>query len=113
MLKYAHQILLFTVLQRSLIGIPAVEVGRICVKVAGRETGKKCVIVDVMDKSFILITGPKPVTGVKRKRANMNHVMALQDKLDIKRGASDEEVTSTLTAAGKLEEMKLPANRSA
>ena len=93
--------------------MPAVEVGRICVKVAGRETGKKCVIVDVMDKSFILITGPKPVTGVKRKRANMNHVMPLQDKLDIRRGASDEEVTSTLTVAGKLKEMKLPANRSA
>ena len=93
--------------------MPAVEVGRICVKIAGRETGKKGVIVDVMDKSFILITGPKPVTGVKRKRANMNHILPLEDKLDIKRGASDEEVTSALTAAGKLEEMKLPANRPA
>ena len=89
--------------------MPAVEVGRICVKVAGRETGKKCVIVDVMDKSFVLITGPKTPTGVKRKRANINHIMALQDKLDLKRGASDEEVTSTLTAAGKLEDMKKPA----
>jgi large subunit ribosomal protein L14e len=93
--------------------MPAVEVGRICVKVAGRETGKKCVIVDVMDKSFVLITGPKPVTGVKRKRVNMNHVMPLQDKLDIKRGASDEEVTSSLKAAGKIEEMKLPATKTA
>ena len=62
-----------------------------------------------MDKSFVLITGPKTVTGVKRKRANMNHIMPLEDKLDLKRGASDEEVTSTLTAAGKLEEMKKPA----
>ena len=89
--------------------MPAVEVGRICVKTAGRETGKKCVVVDLMDKSFVLVTGPKKVTGVKRKRANLNHLLVLQEKLDIKRGASDEEVTSTLQAAGKLEEMKQPA----
>jgi large subunit ribosomal protein L14e len=89
--------------------LPAVEVGRICVKTAGRQVGQKCVIVDVMDKSFVLITGPKPVTGVKRKRANINHIMPLDDKLDLKRGASDEEVTQTLTAAGKLDEMKQPA----
>ncbi len=88
--------------------MPAVEVGRICVKLAGRESGKKCVVVDLMDKSFVLVTGPKKITGVKRKRANINHLIVLQEKLDIKRGASDEEVTSTLEAAGKLEEMKKP-----
>ena len=85
--------------------MPAIEVGRICVKQAGREAGKKCVVVDVMDKSFVLVTGPKKVTGVKRRRVNINHVMPLQDKLDVKRGASDEEVASALEAAGKLQEM--------
>lgn len=74
-------------------------------KTAGREAGKKCVIVDVMDKSFVLVTGPKKITGVKRKRVNLNHVMALEDKLDLKRGATDEEITSALEAAGKLQEM--------
>ena len=88
--------------------MPAIEVGRLCIKTAGRENGKKCVIVDVMDKSFVLITGPKAITGVKRKRANLNHIMPLDDKIEVKRGASDEEVTQTLTAAGKLEEMKKP-----
>ena len=85
--------------------MPAIEVGRICVKLAGRETGRKCVIVDVMDKSFVLITGPKKVTGVKRRRVNINHVEPLQEKIEVKRGASDEEVTAILEAAGKLEEM--------
>lgn len=89
--------------------MPAVEVGRICVKTDGRQVGKKCVIVDVMDKSFVLITGPKAVTGIKRKRANLNHVMPLEDKIEVKRGASDDEVTQTLTAAGKLDAMKQPA----
>jgi large subunit ribosomal protein L14e len=90
--------------------VPAVEIGRICVKTAGRENGKKCVIVDVMDKSFVVVTGPKKVTGVKRKRVNINHIQILQERLDIKRGASDEEVTSTLEAAGKLQDMAQPAS---
>ena len=85
--------------------MPAIEVGRICVKLTGREAGRKCVIVDVMDKSFILITGPKTVTGVKRRRVNINHIEPFQDKIEIKRGASDEEVVEVLKAAGKLEEM--------
>jgi large subunit ribosomal protein L14e len=88
--------------------MPSVEVGRICVKTAGRENGKKCVIVDVMDKSFAMVTGPKVVTGVKRKRVNLSHLMLLQDRIEVARGASDEEVSSALTAAGKLDEMKQP-----
>jgi large subunit ribosomal protein L14e len=59
-----------------------------------------------MDKSFILITGPKKVSGVKRRRVNMNHVMPLEDKVDIKKGASDDEVAQALNAAGKTESMK-------
>ena len=88
--------------------MPAIEVGRICVKQAGREIGKKCVVIDVMDKSFVLVTGPKKVTGVKRRRVNINHVMPLQDKVDVKRGSSDEEVASVLESAGKLQEMTQP-----
>jgi large subunit ribosomal protein L14e len=86
--------------------MPAIEVGRICVKVLGREAGRKCVIVDLMDKSFVLITGPKKLTGVKRRRVNANHVEPMQDKIDIKRGASDEEVADALKASDKLEMMK-------
>jgi len=85
--------------------MPAIEVGRICVKLAGREAGKKCVIVDVIDKSFVLITGPKSVTGVRRRRVNINHIEPLQDKIQIKRGASDEEVLEVLKASGKLDDM--------
>jgi len=85
--------------------VPAIEVGRICVKQAGRENGKKCVVIDVMDKSFVLVTGPKKLTGVKRRRVNLNHVAPLEDKIEIKRGASDDEVTQTLEAAGKTQLM--------
>lgn len=85
--------------------MPAIEVGRVCVKVAGRESGRKCVIVDMMDKSFVVVTGPKKVTGVKRRRVNINHVAPTGDTVHIKRGASDEEVTHMLEADGKLEDM--------
>jgi large subunit ribosomal protein L14e len=81
------------------------EVGRICVKLSGREAGRKCVVVDVVDKSFVLITGPKKVTGVRRRRANVNHVEPLQDTVEIKRGASDDEVQQALKTAGKLDDM--------
>lgn len=85
--------------------MPAIEVGRICVKVSGREAGRKCVIVDVVDKSFVLITGPKKVTGIRRRRANVNHVEPLQDRVEIKRGASDDEISEVLKASGKLDMM--------
>jgi len=85
--------------------MPAIEVGRICVKLTGREAGKKCVIVDVMDKSYVLVTGPKKLTGVKRRRANVNHVEPLQDEVEIKRGASDDDVEDALKNSGKSEMM--------
>jgi len=85
--------------------LPAIEIGRICVKIAGREAGRRCVIVDVVDKNFVLVTGPQKVSSVKRRRVNVNHVEPTQTKIVIKRGATDEEVTESLKAAGKLEEM--------
>lgn len=88
--------------------MPAIEVGRICVKVAGREAGMKCVIVDVIDKNFVLVTGPKSITGVKRRRSNINHLEPLAQKVDVKRGASDEEVIEALKQKGLLEEMAKP-----
>jgi large subunit ribosomal protein L14e len=88
--------------------VPAIEVGRICVKICGREAGKKCVIVDIIDKSFVLVTGPKSVTGVKRRRANTNHLEPLAEKIEIKRAASDEEVIEALKKKGLLDIMAQP-----
>ena len=85
--------------------MPAMEVGRICVKVVGREAGKKCAVVDLVDKNYVLITGPKAVSGIKRRRVNVNHLEPTGEKIDIKRGATDEEVTEALKVDGKLEEM--------
>lgn len=73
-----------------------VDVGRICLKLTGREAGKKCVIVDVVDRNFVLVTGPKQVNGVKRRRVNINHLEPTERKVSISRGESDEGVMKVL-----------------
>ena len=83
-----------------------IEVGRICVKTRGREAGRKCVIVDIIDENFVLITGPKQLTGVKRRRANIDHIEVLDKKVEIPKGASDEEVLKALEEAGLVEFMR-------
>jgi large subunit ribosomal protein L14e len=86
--------------------MPAIEIGRICVKVAGREAGRKCVIVDIIDENFVVVTGPKQLTGIKRRRCNINHIEVLDKRVEIQKGASDEEVTKALEQAGLVDYMK-------
>jgi len=76
--------------------MPLIEVGRICVKTRGREAGRRCIIVDIIDKNFVLVTGPRDVTGVRRRRVNIDHLKPLEEKIDITPGASDEEVKAAL-----------------
>jgi len=78
--------------------MPSIEIGRICVKTMGGEKGRRCVIVDIIDKSFVLITGPESLTRVKRRRTNVNHLELLNEKIQIKREASDDEVAEALRA---------------
>ena len=87
----------------------ALDVGRVCLKKVGREVGKKCVIVDILDKSFVLVTGPETLSGVKRRRVNTRHLEPLKDRLQISPGDDDEKVTAAIEAAGKTEEMRAEA----
>lgn len=83
------------------------EVGRVCVKIAGRESLKKCVIVKVLDNKFVMIDGQ-----VKRRRCNISHLEPLQEKLDIKEDASTEEVKKALEKLNvKVSEKKTKAKK--
>ncbi|MHA1265213.1 MAG: 50S ribosomal protein L14e [Candidatus Helarchaeota archaeon] len=86
--------------------MPAIEIGRICVKTAGREAGKKCVIVDVIDKNFVLVTGPKKLSRVKRRRANIKQLEPTPEKIEIEKGADDKTIEKQIMAAGKQDFMK-------
>ncbi|KUO84594.1 MAG: 50S ribosomal protein L14e [Thermoproteus sp.] len=83
-----------------------IEIGRVVVKVLGREAGRKAVVVDIVDDNYVVITGPKSLTGVKRRRVNVNHIEPTDKRLDIKRGAGDEEVLKAVEAAGLAQYMR-------
>jgi large subunit ribosomal protein L14e len=84
----------------------SIEVGRVCVKTLGREAGLKCVIVDVIDKNFVLVTGPPKLTGVKRRRTNVKHLEPTSETMDVKKGATDEEVMKAAGRGKRAEFMK-------
>jgi len=63
------------------------SVGRVCVKIAGRDAGKKCVIVEVIDNNYVLVDGM-----TRRRKCNKIHLEPLNQKLDIKVNASHEDV---------------------
>lgn len=60
--------------------MPAIEVGRICVKLAGREAGEKCVIIEVIDDKFVEIVG----TSVKNRRCNVKHLEPIDETMEVK-----------------------------
>jgi large subunit ribosomal protein L14e len=63
------------------------NVGRICVKIAGRDAGQKCVIVEVLDDKHVMIDGM-----TRRRKCNKIHLEPLSQTLDINSKASHEEV---------------------
>ena len=79
-----------------------IEVGRLGVKLTGREAGKKCIIVEQVDKNFVMIDG-----NVKRRKCNITHIELLPEKLDIKSGASTDEVKKLFKDKGILDEKKV------
>ena len=46
-----------------------IEIGRLCVKIAGRDAGKKCVVVDVVNDNTVLIDGE-----TRRRNCNIKHL---------------------------------------
>ncbi|MCQ4350325.1 MAG: 50S ribosomal protein L14e [Sulfolobales archaeon] len=83
-----------------------IEVGRIVVKTRGREAGRKAVVVEIVDNNFVIVTGPKSVTGVKRRKVNINHVEPTDKKIDIPKGADDKTVEDKLKAENLIDYMK-------
>lgn len=88
------------------------EIGRIAVKTAGREASRKCVIVSIVDRNFVLVTGPKELTGVRRRKVNLAHLAFTPHKIDIQENASDEEVMKAIEKAGLTDYMRQPVKVS-
>ena len=88
------------------------EVGSVCMKLAGRDAGKRCVIVDVVDKYTVVIDGE-----TRRRKCNLKHLEPLGQKVDVSKGASTQEVQKALgyTAPekkkGKSEKKQAPGKK--
>jgi large subunit ribosomal protein L14e len=74
-----------------------IEVGRLCVKIAGRDAGGKCVIVDVLDDKFVTIDG-----NVRRRKCNVAHLEPTKDIIKISKGASHDSIK------GEFDKLKIP-----
>ena len=71
------------------------EIGRLAVKTAGRDAGKKCIVIDTLDKGFLLVDGQ-----TRRKPVNPKHLEPLGQLIKINKGASTEEVAKALKPLG-------------
>ena len=72
-----------------------IEIGRLCIKLAGRDAGLKCAVVDILDDKFVLIDGE-----TRRRKCNILHIEPLKDVIKIKKKASHEEIKKEFEKLG-------------
>ena len=79
-----------------------IEIGRICIKTAGRDAGLKCVVVDILDNKFVLIDGE-----TRRRKCNILHLEPIKEIIKIKKNASHEDIKKEFEKLGlKVRETK-------
>ena len=72
-----------------------IEIGRLCIKTAGRDAGLKCVIIDILDNKFVLIDGE-----TRRRKCNILHLEPLKDVIKVKKNASHEDIRKEFEKLG-------------
>lgn len=68
-----------------------IEIGRVCIKTAGRDSGKIGVVLDIIDKTFVLIGG-----NTRKKRCNIAHLEPTKHLIKIKKSASNADIIKEL-----------------
>ena len=71
------------------------SVGRVCVKLAGRDAGQKCVIVEVLDDKTVLVDGM-----TRRRKCNKVHLEPLDQTVEISKGASHDVIAKAFKGLG-------------
>ncbi len=72
-----------------------IEIGRHCVKIAGRDAGSHCLIIDVLDPKTVMIDGE-----TRRRKCNVQHLEPLEKVAKLRKGASHESVVEALRELG-------------
>jgi large subunit ribosomal protein L14e len=88
------------------------ETGRVVVKIAGREAGKYAVVVGNNEDGFVLISGPKAITGVKRRKCNITHIEPTENKLEVAKD-DDASLENAWKSSGLIEKLgiEVPVKR--
>ena len=73
------------------------EIGRVCIKLAGRDAGKSCVVVDIVDDTYVMIDGQ-----TRRRKCNVNHLEPTKKTFDISKGADSQTVYALFEKEGKV-----------
>ena len=63
------------------------EIGRLCVKIAGRDAGLKCVVVEILDNTYVMIDGQ-----TRRRKCNVKHLEPLKEVIKVKTKATHKDV---------------------
>ncbi|MFH1828045.1 MAG: 50S ribosomal protein L14e [Nanoarchaeota archaeon] len=71
------------------------NVGRLCVKIAGRDAGNKCVVVEQLDNHYVVVDG-----ATRRKKVNVKHLEPLAETIKIKEKAAHSEVKAIFEKLG-------------
>jgi len=71
------------------------EVGRLCVKIAGRDAGRTCVVVEAVGDGYVVVDG-----DVRRKKVNVRHLEPLDKTVDVKAKADHAAVAKVFEKAG-------------
>lgn len=85
----------------------SIESGRVCMKSVGRESGSYCVVLKNVDKSFALVTGPKILTGVKKRNANVMHLQPTEFKISVNEDSTDEQIVEEMKKGGLVKKLNL------
>lgn len=86
-----------------------VEAGQICKKLAGRETGRYCVVVKV-EGNFAEISGVAKYGMCKRKRCNLKHLLLTKYKIQLKSEKQDD-VEKSISESGIITRLGLIKDR--
>ena len=68
-----------------------IEIGRLCVKTSGRDSGNFCVVISDENKGYVTIDG-----NVRRKKCNLNHLEFLDKVLKVKKDEKSETIQKLL-----------------
>jgi len=83
------------------------NIGRVCIKIAGRDAGQKCVVVEVLDNNYVLVDGM-----TRRRKCNKLHLEPTAQVLDIKDKASHEVVAKAFKELGLEIVVKKPKSKT-